>query len=161
MNKKTQNTNRFNIIDFMLIVALLACIIGITARTNLRESIVQSNDTATVTVMIRGLLKDSVKQLVVGDEYFDQRSGESIGYLQSFEAKPSKIHTPRLDGTIATTESTDRADVICKVKIEGLASDTGFHVDGIRYIGSGSSFIVRSKNLETEWLVVDIEVNGK
>ena len=57
MNKKTQKTNRFNIIDFMLIVALLACIIGITARTNLRESIVQSNDTATVTVMIRGLLR--------------------------------------------------------------------------------------------------------
>ena len=161
MNKNKQKTNRFNIIDFMLIVALLACIIGITARTNLRQSIVESTDTATATVMISGILNDSVKQLVVGDEYFDQRTGDSIGYLQSFEATPSKIHTPRLDGTIATTDSTDRSDVICKVKLEGLASDTGFHFNGIHFIGSGSSYLVRSRNLETEWLVIDIEVNGK
>ena len=161
MNKKTQKNNRFNIIDFMLIVAVLACIIGVAARTNIKQNVLLSDDTATVTVMVRGLMKDSVKQLVAGDKYYYQSTGGSIGTLQSFQATPSKVRTPRMDGTIVISESADRADVICKVKVEGVATDTGFHVDGAQFIGSGSSIFVRSKNLETEWLVLDIEVDPK
>ena len=161
MKKNTQKTHRFNIIDFMLIVAILACIIGIAVRQNLNETVVESNDTATVTVMIRGLLKDNVKQIIEGDEYYNQRSGDLMGVLQSFETKPAKIRTPRLDGTIATTEYVDRTDVICKVKIEGMSTDDGFLMGGSDYIGCGSSFLVRSVNLETEWLVIDIEVDEK
>ena len=159
MKKNKQKTHRFNIIDFMLIVAVLACIIGITFRQNLNETVVESNDTATVTVMIRGLLKDNVKQIIEGDEYFNQRSGDSMGILQSFETKPAKIRTPRLDGTIATTEYVDRTDVICTVDVEGIYTDEGFMIGGSEYIGCGSNFLVRALNLETEWLVVDIEVH--
>jgi hypothetical protein len=161
MKKNTQKTHRFNIIDFMLIVTVLACLIGITVRQNLKETVVESNDTATITVMIRGLLKDNVKQIVTGDEYYNQRNGDSMGILQAFETKPAKIRTPRLDGTIATTEYIDRTDVLCTVEIEGLATDDGFLINGSDYIGCGSSFLVRSVNLETEWLVVDIEVDSK
>ena len=161
MKNNAQKPNRFNIIDFMLIVAVLACLIGVAMRTNIKETVIESNDTATVTVMVRGLLNDNVKHIVVGDEYFNQSNGQSIGFLQSSQASPTKIRTPRYDGTIATTESVDRSDVICKIKVQGLSTTDGFLIDGTAFIGSGSKFSVRSVNLQTEWLVLDIEVDKK
>jgi len=160
MKKNTQKTHRFNIIDFVLIVTVLACIIGIFVRHNLKEDFVESTDTATVTVMIRGLLKDNVDHLVVGDEFYSQRNGEKVGVLKAFETKPAKIRTPRMDGTIATTEYIDRTDVMCTIEVEGLSSDEGFMIGGTDYIGCGTSLLVRSLNIETEWLVVDIDVHG-
>ncbi|MBR5871806.1 MAG: DUF4330 domain-containing protein [Clostridia bacterium] len=161
MKNNAQKPNRFNIIDFMLIVTVLACLIGIAMRTNIKETVIESNDTATVTVMVRGLLNDNVKYIAVGDEYFNQNSGQSIGVLQSVESSAAKIRTPRYDGTIAVTDSVDRSDVICKVKVKGLSTSDGFLIDGTAFIGSGSKFSVRSVNLQTEWLVVDIEVDKK
>ena len=161
MKKNTQKPNRFNIIDFMLIVTVLACLIGITARMNIKETVIVNDDTATVTVMISGLLRDNAKQLVVGDEYINQRTGESVGILQSCQTSPAKIRTPRLDGTIATTESTDRIDAICKIRLQGVSTEDGFLANGTTFIAAGSSLSVRSLNLTTEWLVIDIEVDKK
>ena len=160
MKKNTEKKNRFNIIDFMLIVAALACIIGITIRYNLKETIVlqSDNDTATVTVMVRGLLKSNVDHLVVDDEFYNQRNGELMGTMTDVQIQPAKIRNLRHDGTIAITEYVDRIDAICTIKMEGNNSEEGFYIGGIDYIGCGSSFLVRSVNLETEWLVVDIEV---
>ena len=160
MNKNTQKSHRFNIIDFVLIITVLACLIGITVRQNLKDQFVDSSDTATVTVMIRGLLKDNVEHLVVGDEFYNQRNGEVVGILKDFETKPAKIRTPRHDGTIAITEYIDRTDVMCTIEVEGLSSDEGFMIGGTDYIGCGTSLLVRSLNIETEWLVVDIDVHG-
>ena len=159
MKKNTQKKNRFNIIDFTLIITIIACIIGIAVRYNLRETVVKGSDRATVTVIIRGILKDNVDQLVAGDEYYNQRSGELIGTLMTFETQPAKIRNLRHDGTIAVTEYVDRTDVLCTVDVEGIYTDEGFMIGGSEYIGCGSDFLVRSLNLETEWLVVDIEVH--
>ena len=56
MKNTNAKKNRFNIVDFVLVITILACIIGITIRYNLSETLIQSQDSATVTVMIRGLL---------------------------------------------------------------------------------------------------------
>ena len=162
MKKNTEKKNRFNIIDFMLIVTVVACIIGITVRYNLRETIIKQSDsdTATVTVMIRGLLKSNVDQLIVGDEFYNQRNGELMGTMTDVQIQPAKIRNLRHDGTIAITEYVDRIDAICTIEMEGNNKDLeGFVIGGTTYIGCGSSFLVRSVNLETEWLVVDIEVH--
>ena len=161
MKKNTEKKNRFNIIDFMLIVTVAACIIGITVRYNLKETIINQSDrdTATVTVMIRGLLKSNVDHLIVGDEFYNQRNGELMGTMTDVQIQPAKIRNLRHDGTIAITEYVDRIDAICTIEMEGINKDIeGFLIGGTNYIGCGSSFLVRSVNLETEWLVVDIEV---
>lgn len=160
MKNKTQKKHRFNIIDFALIVTVIACLIGIAVRYNLGASVLQSSDTATVTVMIRNLLDDNADQLVVGDKFYYQKSGDLLGTLRSFETSPAHIPNFRLDGTFVEVPYLDRVDVICEIEVEGLLTDDGFMVGGSDYIGCGSSILVRSLNLETEWLVLDIEVSG-
>ena len=160
MKTNTQKKHRFNIIDFALILTVLACIVGIALRYSLRENVIASNSKATVTVMVRGLLEDNVVHMIEGDEYYYQRSGDKIGTLKSFETKPAVIRNFRHDGTIVETAYLDRVDVLCEIEVEGLNTEDGFMVGGSDYIGVGSDILVRSVNLETEWLVVDIEVSG-
>ena len=86
MKNKTQKKHRFNIIDFALIVTVIACLIGIAVRYNLGASVLQSSDTATVTVMIRNLLDDNADQLG-----FDANniviSGSSAGAITVMQAE--------------------------------------------------------------------------
>ena len=89
-----------------------------------------------------------------------QKSGDLLGTLRSFETSPAHIPNFRLDGTFVEVPYLDRVDVICEIEVEGLLTDDGFMVGGSDYIGCGSSILVRSLNLETEWLVLDIEVSG-
>ncbi len=159
MKNNTAKKHRFNIIDFFLIITVLACVIGIAIRYNLSENLVQSHDSATVTVMIRSLLDENVDQLVVGDAYFYQTSGKPFGTLTSVQTTPAKNRYIKNDGTVYVSEFQNRVDVICTLEIEGYHSKDGFLIDGATYIGCGSDILVRSINLETQWLVLDIEVH--
>ncbi len=157
--KNTAKKNRFNIIDFFLVITVLACVIGIAIRYNLSENLVQSHDSATVTVMIRGLLKENADQLVVGDNYFYQTSGKPFGTLTSVSTAPAKNRDYMNNGTISVSEYEARVDAICTLEIEGYHSKDGFLIDGATYVGCGSDILVRSINLETQWIVLDIEVH--
>ena len=151
--------NRFNIVDFVLVITILACIIGITIRYNLSETLIQSQDSATVTVMIRGLLEENADQLVVGDPYFYQTSGKPFGTLTSVTTSPAKNRYFKDDGTVYVSEYPNRVDAVCTLEIEGYNSKDGFMIDGATYVGIGSDILVRSMHLETQWLVLDIEVH--
>jgi len=157
--KNTAKKNRFNIIDFFLVVTVLACVIGIAIRYNLSETLVQSHDSATVTVMIRGLLEENADQLVVGDAYFYQTSSKPFGTLTSVKTSPAKNRYFKDDGTVYVSEYQDRVDAICTLDIEGYHSKDGFMIDGATYVGIGSDILVRSMHLETQWIVLDIEVH--
>lgn len=157
--KNTAKKNRFNIIDFFLVVTVLACVIGIAIRYNLSETLVQSHDSATVTVMIRGLLEENADQLVVGDAYFYQTSSKPFGTLTSVKTAPAKNRYFKDDGTVYVSEYQDRVDAICTLDIEGYHSKDGFMIDGATYVGIGSDILVRSMHLETQWIVLDIEVH--
>ncbi len=159
MKNNSTKKNRFNIIDFFLVVTVLACVIGIAIRYNLSETLIQSQDSATVTVMIRGLLKENADQLVVGDEYFYQTSNKPFGTLTSVSTAPAKNRDYMNNGTISVSEYEARVDAICTLEIEGYHSKDGFLIDGATYVGCGSDILVRSINLETQWIVLDIEVH--
>ena len=159
MKNKTPRNHRFNLIDFTLVITILACLIGIAIRYNLADSVLHSSNTATITVLIRDILAENTDQVMEGDTYYYQRSGNRLGVLTSKEIKPAIIHNHRLDGTAHYTENETRANVLCTLEIEGISTEDGFMVGGSEYIGCGSSILVRSLNLETEWIVVDIEVH--
>ena len=159
MKKNSQKNHHFNIIDFTLIVTIAACLIGIAIRYNLSEVVLHNTGKATITVMVREILTENIDQVQIGDEYYYQRNSKRIGKLTSVEVEPAIIRNIRQDGTIAYTEFSNRSTLTCTVEIEGAATENGFMVGGSEYIGCGSTILVSSPNLKTEWLVVDIEVH--
>ena len=159
MNQTQMQTKKhhFNIIDFVIIIAILACIIGIAIRYNLGTSLLHGSDTAYITVKIDGLRTDYLDFLQEGDMFYYQKTGNTVGKLISYQASPAKIRFVNHDGTITVSHYEDRVDVVCKLELEGYLSSNGFMIDGSTYIGAGSNILVRSRNLETQFLVLDIE----
>lgn len=150
--------HRFNIIDFVLIVAVLACVIGIAIRYNLSISLLHGNDTAYLTVKIDALRTEYMDSLQTGDAFYYQSTGNPLGTLVSIETSPAKIRFVNSDGTITVSHYEDRVDVVCKIEASGYHTENGFMIDGRTYIGSGSDILVRSRNLETQMLVLQVEV---
>ncbi|MBO5648775.1 MAG: DUF4330 domain-containing protein [Clostridia bacterium] len=160
MKNNTQKKHRFNIIDFVLIVTVLACIVGIAVRYNLRSTLTKESDTATVTVVIHKLLEENADHLVVGDTYFYQTTEKTFGTLKSVKTSPAKLRLVDQSGTVSIVHHPDRVDAVCTLEVRGYYSEeSGFMIGGTTYIGCGSNILVRSQNLETEWLVLDIEVH--
>ncbi len=162
MNNTTdtkQNTkkHRFNIVDFVLVTAVIACVIGIAIRYNLNLSMLRGGDKATVTVKIEGLLTEYTSALQEGDAFFYQTTGNPLGTLLSVEASPAKTRFVAHDGTMTTVNYEDRVDIICTLEVEGYNSANGFMIDGSTYIGSGSNILVRSQHLETQMFVLNVE----
>ncbi len=155
--KQSTKKHRFNIVDFVLITAVIACVIGIAIRYNLNLSMLRGGDKAVITVKIDGLLTEYADSLVIGDEYLYQVTGNPLGTLLSYETSPAKKRLPALNGTITTVTYENRVDVICTLEVEGYHSPNGFMIDGSTYIGSGSNILVRSQHLETQMLVLNVE----
>ena len=159
MKHNTQKKHRFNIVDFVLIITVIACVAGIAIRYNLRLSLLQDNDTATVTILIKELLEDNESYLVEGDKYYYQKTGKPFGTLTGYTTEPAKIRFVNADGTYSTVRYIDRVDAVCTIEVEGYHSDDGFMIDGSTHVGCGAELLIRSKNLETVATVLDIEVH--
>ena len=84
---------------------------------------------------------------------------ELSSYLNKMSGKPVVISDRLHDGmvNILVGQAACTGDGFTP---DGDLTDDGFMVGGSDYIGCGSSILVRSLNLETEWLVLDIEVSG-
>lgn len=151
-----QKKHRFNIVDFVLVIAVAACIVGAAVRYNLRGNLHQSTDTAEVTVLVEGLLETSSDALVPGDMFYNSVTDKKFGELISFEKVPARIRFINTDGTVSYTVYQDRVDVTMKLKVSGYDTENGFMLDGTTYIGCGSNFQISSRHIETQCTVLDI-----
>ena len=151
-----QKKHRFNIVDFVLVVAVAACIVGVVVRSNLRGNLHQSTDTAEVTILVEGLLETSSDALKTGDIFYNSVTDKEFGELLSVEKAPAKIRFINTDGTVSYTVYKDRVDVTMKVKISGYDTENGFMLGGTTYIGCGSNFQISSRHIETQCTVLDI-----
>ncbi len=156
-SKPAAQKHRFNIVDFVLITAVIACIIGIAIRYNLNHSTGRIQDKAIVTVKIDSLLNEYVDALVEGDHFYYQTTGNPVGTLLSIETEPAEMRVVSNDGIISTLKHDQRVNVFCTLEAEGYDSENGFMLNGSTYIGSGTHIPVRSNRLETEILILNVE----
>lgn len=160
MTDETQKKHRFNSIDLVLLLAVIACIAGIIIRSNIRDTVLLSKEEkATATVLIEAILDESAEALHIGDRFQIASNNNEFGTLRSVEISPAKIRFYNNDGTEAVTHYYDRKDALCKIEISGYNTDSGFMINGTSYIGSGSSFVLHSKYIEFQCTVLDVETD--
>ena len=158
IHSSSPKKHSFNIIDFILITAVIACIIGIAIRYNLGASLTKETDTAVITVRISSLLKENEQHLVTGDVFRYQTTNEVLGTLLSKEIKAATINYALDNGTFLVLEDEERVNVFCKIEVKGYQTENGFMDGGDTYIGCGKSILVYSNHIETAFLVTDIVI---
>ena len=117
---------RFNIIDVIIVILLLAAIAG----TIFRDS-------------INGFMKNEKTEEI--SYTFESESKKEMGRVISVQSKQSYVTEYALDGSIMTLEKAGYNDLIVNAVANGFKSDTGIFTDGNILIVPGKSYQINTK----------------
>ena len=155
-SKKT----KFNIIDFIIILLVVACIGGIYVRYNLIDKIGVNAQLKNyeITFISKELRYTSLAAFEKDTAVIDRKTGNNIGIFKGIETNsPSAAYVEKSDGTIEKLyypENT-KIDVKGKIIVRGIMNDNGFLLDGKQYIATGTTL-----KISTEKLDIDISVEA-
>ncbi len=149
-----------NIIDFIIIVAVIAAIIGIVVRSGVVERVTINNnlETARVSFLISSISESSGEHFNNGDKFYSDTHKCSFGTLEQFWTMPAEIYLADEYGVLGkTTVSGDKIDVRGTMLCTGVFTADGFFLAGSNYIAPNSPVTVKSSSIVVNLTVMDIE----
>lgn len=156
-----ENKTRFNMIDFIIIMVIIACIVGTVFRSAIldRLSFSSSTDNARINFCAENLTQEEIEMLKVGDELF--LSGKSFGVIRA-------VSNPKEQTAIVTSEdgskfvkATDnmRFTLVGEIEISGENTDKGFFFDSDIYVGVGKVLNLESRKCDISIIITKITEN--
>ncbi|NLK36954.1 MAG: DUF4330 domain-containing protein [Epulopiscium sp.] len=158
VNEKGKLFGKINIIDFCVILLVIALALGAAYKFRGLEK------TSTTTTMepirytievkkIRDYIFQNVKE---GDLIFDKTSGNCIGTITKIDATPAKEAVLCIDGTYNMGDVENRIDVVFTVEGEGVISADGYFINKTYELVSGSERKFMTKYFECDGSIKDI-----
>ena len=165
--KKKAKRLAFNLLDWLIIVALLLARVGIWFRYGVAEQ--WENKKNTVTACISFSISN-IKETSFTGGYFAEGNAvynadadnNLLGYFageDKFGYVPAVFyqHTKNGEGIIKQS-ATDRLDVVGAIMTEGLLTENGFFYGGTTYIAPGQTVLINTKDIIVSILITDIEI---
>lgn len=161
---------RFNVIDVIVIFLIIACVVGLIFRSNIREKLGEtlSNETAYITLIAENVPYEYIDAFVQGSNAYAEGNnlGIIIGYsyteqttvvLELNEKYEYKAVDDGNGGYINTVERTispefktvydkNHYTVTCQIQVSGQDKSDGFYLRGVEYIGVGKMLNISTEN---------------
>lgn len=129
---------RFNILDIIIIVILIALIAGLFFRNNIIEMLnTDESTTITYTFEIKELDSSRFSYLKHNTLLTERESGGAMGRVISISSSKSVAKEYAVDGSIVNIEKNGYYDVVVKAAADGFKSDTGIFLNGDLLIAPG------------------------
>lgn len=167
--KNTNDTTRtglhFNIIDFVIIIAVIACCAGIYIRYNIGGIDEQQDNhiTAKAEFLLTDVSEQLCDALTVGSTVYFNFGNEPkpIGELSMILSKlPAEQFKTLIDGTIVKTYSDElRFDVRGIITLSGVMTEKGFLFNGEIFIAPGTNFNVQTPEADFNCIVTNITLD--
>lgn len=155
-----KNTSRvhFNLLDAVIVLAIIAVLAGVTLRYNLVDKlgIQSSRDSAEISFLISEISETSVDALVQGDVFYDGKNGAKLGELVSKTSSFAEAFVENADGYLIKAYNEAYYDVRGKILAVGKMTDDGFMLNGTNFLSAGKTLQVYSKNSKVTILITDI-----
>ncbi len=150
---------KFNVLDLIIIIALIALIAGGVWRSGVIEQlrIPEANDTVEITFLCQGVTAGSDKVFAVGDTLYCTDDGLTLGSVTLTESEPTRIYREDADGNLTVSESTETVELRFTVKCTGRISDEGFLLGGTRYLAAGSTVSAHNQTVSMEMTAVSVQ----
>lgn len=149
---------RFNIIDLLIILALVAVVAAIGFRYNLVEKIgVKSEeDTVVISFLIQDIKETSADALVLGDMFYWEVNKMLIGELISKKPSFAEAFIENNEGILVKLYNENSYDVRGEIKAKGKIKDDGFMLGGTQFLAPGKILYVESKNIMVNITITNI-----
>ncbi len=152
---------KISIIDLLIVVLVVAAIGGVYFKFFVVDKGTSAGHLDTIQYQVKtitGVRQFSVDAIEEGIDVFDGINGRHMGKVVKLEATPSKDFITKADGTNVEAEKPDRFDVVVTIEVQGAENDYGYFANGNLEIKRGSDFTMRTRKVELETRIKDIEV---
>lgn len=157
---------RFNILDVIIILVVVACIIGAAVRYSLPTKlgiIFEGKDTAVVTFYATNLKANAAKEsFVEGDRYFCDTFNCYLGDIYNadkFIYEPHKMFNANDDGTMTVDTVDTRYDVTGYFKVKGtFDEENGFMLNKTDKLSPGEELGVYSVSRTMRIVIVSVDI---
>lgn len=139
----SENKNRFNILDIIIIIMLIALITGLFFRNNIKE-LLNSDKSSEITYVFEIKQLDDVRlsYLKPNTLLSEKDRGSAMGRVASVTSQKSVITEYTADGNVIRIEKDELFDVTVKAVASGFKSDTGVFLNGDVSIIPGKSYSI-------------------
>ncbi len=148
---------RFNIIDFLIVCAVISIIVLFVFRSGIDKPYVENETSIRYTVVISGAQTQVMNFPSVDDIVYSQDGQTPIGKIVSKSFTPSQVYTVDLNGKIVKTERVGHVDVYLTIETDAVALDSGYEIDKDIFIISGEEISIRLDNLRLDATVIEVE----
>ena len=159
--RENQVKPRFNVIDLVIILAVIALIVTAVLRSGITNEIqrVEANEKAEISVVVEGVSATIAEAFRDGEILYCSQTGEKLGTLNHFDAEPYVSYRETVTGEWVKTESTTLVTLRGTITCTGSrAADGSFLLNGTRFISAGSSFAFRSNTTEASLTVLSLSI---
>lgn len=143
-NESINKRIRFSIIDFVILLIVVALTVGVIVRYDLVSKLLTKTTLidAKVTFTAESLSGAQLNALKEGTQFYSD--GDLFGTLHTVSSDKTLIYTENSDGTLGFTESDELFDVNGSFLIKVVKTDNGYLIDGKHYIAPGSQFEIKA-----------------
>lgn len=166
MTKNNQNKPKFNAIDAVVIILIIACIAGVLYNAFFGNG--YKNDPNLEEYRIYFKIDDikstSADYFVPGDTVVIKSSGKTLGMLDeivqripavgAYNANGGEVLYPNVEN--ATIYDATRYLLVGSISVRGIMTETGFLLNGESYIAPNSEFTICTKFIEANIRIISI-----
>ena len=136
---------KFNIIDFLLIVLILAALISVLLRNDVTSklNVGQKMTDVEYTFLVENIRDTSCDKFAEGKEFLLQSNDESIGTLTSYEILPYEQFMELSNGEIVKSAVPNRYTLKGTLKTQVQKNSDGFYLEDNVFLSPGSTFYVK------------------
>ena len=164
MNKNGNIKGKFNIIDILVVILIIAVIAGIAVRYKSRITTAVKSDEAFSYVVkvpsVRGFTIDALKETMKTESKLSDKKGTvDLGKIVNVDVKPATVTVTKADGTIVDTPQEDRYIAYVTIETRGKESDNSYITADSNELSVGRYTELISKYVHTSGQIM--EVNKK
>lgn len=148
---------RFNAIDFIILIAIIAALFAAVYRSGLKESIVavRSNETIVYTLKINNVQRRSFDMLEIEDAIYNQSDDRKLGKIVAKEFTDAESYIVLDSGEIIKTTIPERVDIVLTVEATGRVSEDGCMIGGNYFIAAGKYISAYTGKVSFNFEVLD------
>lgn len=149
MENNTKKKFKFNLIDFMIVIAVIAVIVVIAFRSGAVDSFTNTAKGKTIAYEIKvgDVQKESYNYINVGDKIYSEETDAYLGTVVDKVSEPAKAYIVTTEGKIVKTEQPGRVDIYLTVEAKGTVDEGGCKIDGKFFVAAGKYFSCYTDNI--------------
>lgn len=157
MDKNGKIKGKFNIIDLLVIILIVAVIAGIAVRYGSSvTTAVKSDEEFEYVVKVESVRMFTIDALEKKGKVTDKKSTLDLGEIVSVEYEPTKYQSTTANGKIIFAEQPERYTAYVTIKTRGKESDNSYITADSNELSVGRTTEIFSKYVHTSGTILEV-----